>query len=202
MPPATHRVVEVFRKISQADRAAEEARLAKRGRRIVSANPEAARPGSISASGVTDPASALAPDSDKRPTKKDRKLAESKFTEAQQHRFANETARLATGSLVGGFHFGGTKKKTYAWMSGGTNTPKPTTSPAQTPAKINTAVNGGVAAPNSVRGSAVARGRQFGQWDEGRDPGIRVRDVLLVLESDGKAPRSLLRAYNVPESRD
>lgn len=88
-------------------------------------------------------------------------------------------------------------------MTGGSNASKAASSPAPTPVK-----SGGAAAsstsstPNGVRTSAVSRARQFGDWDEDREPGIQARDVLLVLETDGKATRSLMKGYNVPEGRD
>jgi hypothetical protein len=193
--PARHKIAEVFRRVSHADRTAEEARLAKRARRSASANPDALRSGSISTPGALDIASMSPLESEKKTTKKDKKLAESKFTEAQQHKSANETARGALGSLIG------KKGKSYSWMTGGTNTPKAVSSPVPTPARINSAIaSSGSSAPNGVRPAAASRGGQFGDWDEDKEPGIQARDLLLVLETDGKAPRSLMKGYNVPES--
>jgi hypothetical protein len=193
--PARHKIAEVFRRVSQADRAAEEARLAKRARRSASANPDAVRSGSISTPGALDIASMSPLESEKKTTKKDKKLAESKFTEAQQHKSANETARGALGSLIG------KKGKSYSWMTGGTNTPKAVSSPVPTPAKINAAIAASSSsAQTGVGPAATSKGGQFGDWDEEKEPGIQARDVLLVLETDGKAPRSLMKGYNVPES--
>ncbi len=196
--PARHRIAEVFRRISRADRAAEEARLAKRARRSASANPDASRQGSVSTPGGADLAPLPPLESDKKPTKKDKKLAESKFTEAQQHKSANDTAR---GALGGGI---GKKGKTYSWLTGGSNTPKAVSSPAPTPTKASAtaAVASSSSAFDGVRPSAATRGRQFGDWDEDSEPGIQARDVLLVLETDGKAPRSLMKGYNAPEGRE
>lgn len=193
--PARHKIAEVFRRVSQADRAAEEARLAKRARRSASANPDAIRSGSLSTPGALDIASMSPLEVEKKTTKKDKKLAESKFTEAQQHKSANETARGALGSLIG------KKGKSYSWMTGGTNTPKAASSPAPTPARINSATAASTSStPNGTRPAAAPRGGQFGDWDEDKEPSIQARDVLLVLETDGKAPRSLMKGYNVPES--
>lgn len=193
--PARHKIAEVFRRVSQADRAAEEARLAKRARRSASANPEAGRSGSISTPSALDIASMSPLESEKKTTKKDKKLAESKFTEAQQHKSANETARGALGSLIG------KKGKSYSWMTGGTNTPKTVSSPIPTPARTNSTVaTSSSSAPNGARPADTPRRGQFGDWDEDKDPGIQARDVLLVLETDGKAPRSLMKGYNVPDS--
>jgi len=180
---------------TEADRAAEEARLAKRARRSASANPDAIRLGSISTPGVVDIASMSPLESEKKTTKKDKKLAESKFTEAQQHKSANETARGALGSLIG------KKGKSYSWMTGGTNTPKSVSSPLPTPARINSAIlASSSSAANAVRPAAAPRGVQLGDWDEDKEPGIQARDLLLVLETDGRAPRSLMKGYNVPEN--
>ena len=107
---------------------------------------------------------------------------------------------MATSGLLGGKFFGN-KKKTYSWMSGGTNTPKAVTSPSQTPGKSTLAADtSAVATPGGARAPTIPKGKQLGQWDEEKDPGLRARDVLLVLETDGKAPRSLLRGYNDPKS--
>ena len=134
-------------------------------------------------------------ESEKKTTKKDKKLAESKFTEAQQHKSANETARGALGSLIG------KKGKSYSWMTGGTNTPKAVSSPAPTPSRINSALGASSSSTlNGVRPAAASRGVQFGDWDEDKDPGIQARDLLLVLETDGRAPRSLMKGYNGPET--
>jgi hypothetical protein len=134
-------------------------------------------------------------EAEKKTTKKDKKLAESKFTEALQHKSANETARGALGSLIG------KKGKSYSWMTGGTNTPKAVSSPVPTPARINSAMAAATSsAPNGTWPAAAPKGGQFGDWDEDKEPSIQARDVLLVLETDGKAPRSLMKGYNVPES--
>jgi Transcription initiation factor TFIID component TAF4 family len=195
--PARHKIAEIFRRVSQTDRAAEDARLAKRARRSASANPEATRSGSISTSGALDITSMSPLEAEKKTTKKDKKLAESKFTEAQQHKSANETARGALGSLIG------KKGKSYSWMTGGTNTPKAVSSPVPTPAKISAALAASNSStPNGVRPATTPRGGQFGDWDEDKEPSIQARDLLLVLETDGRAPRSLMKGYNVPESRD
>jgi len=137
-------------------------------------------------------------ESDKKPTKKDKKLLESKFSEAQQHKSANETARGALGGIIG------KKGKSYSWMTGGSNTPKSVSSPAPTASKASTsnAAASSSSAPNGVWVNAGSRRSQFGDWDEHTEPGVQTRDVLLVLATDGKAPRSLMKGYNIPEGRD
>jgi hypothetical protein len=193
--PARHKIAEIFQQMSRTDRAAEEARLAKRARRSASTNPDAVASSSVLTPGALDIASMSPLESEKKATKKDKKLAVSKFTEAQQHKSANETARGALGSLIG------KKGKSYSWMTGGTNTPKAVSSPAPTPARINAALGASTSStPNGVRTTAASRGVQFGDWDEDKEPGIHARDVLLVLETDGKAPRSLMKGYNALEN--
>lgn len=191
-----HRIAEVFRKIAQQERKAEEARLAKRARRSASA-----APGGISTPGVMTPSGPETPnamllDSEKKVTKKDRKIQESKFSEAQQHKSANETARLATSGALGGrFGLGGKKGKTYSWLSGGAGG-----SAVSTPVKPTTSAGPSAAGTPASSRPTAAPLKVLGQWDEEKDPGIQRRDVLLVLETDGKAPRSLQRAYSMPEN--
>lgn len=135
-------------------------------------------------------------DSEKKVTKKDRKIQESKFSEAQQHKSANETARLATSGALGGrFGLGGKKGKTYSWLSGGAGG-----SAVSTPVKPTTSAGPSAAGTPASSRPTAAPLKVLGQWDEEKDPGIQRRDVLLVLETDGKAPRSLQRAYSMPEN--
>ena len=136
-------------------------------------------------------------DAEKRVTKKDRKIQESKFSEAQQHKSANETARMATAGMLGGkFGLGGSKKK-YSWLAGAAAGGGST---ASTPVKSVTSAGPSAAGTPAPNRPATAPLKMLGQWTEEKDPGIQARDVLLVLETDGKAPRSLQRAYCMPES--
>jgi hypothetical protein len=188
--PRPHQISEVFRKIAQQERKAEEARLAKRARRSASAAPGGAGTPGVMTPGAAETPNAMLLESERKITKKDRKIQESKFSEAQQHKSANETARLATTGKLGGM-MGAKKGKTYSWLSGG--------GALSTPAKsISSAGPSAAGTPVSSR-PAAAPLKLLGQWDEDKDPGIQTRDVLLVLETDGKATRSLQRAYSMPE---
>ena len=189
--PRPHRIAEVFRKIAEQERKAEEARIAKRARRSAALASGGARTPGVMTPGAPETPTATLMDSEKKITKKDRKLQESKFSEAQQHKSANETARLATTGQLGG-RLGTKKGKTYSWYTGG----GAVATPAKSTASAGPSASG---TPASSR-PATAPLKILGQWDEDKDPGIQARDVLLVLETDGKAARSLQRAYSMPET--
>ena len=100
---------------------------------------------------------------------------------------------MATSGLIG--RMGGKQKKSYSWLqaggAGGAQTPsKPTATSTSTSA---------AATPSNDRAAAVSKEKGIGQWDEDKDPGIQLRDVLLVLENDGKAPKPYARGYSKPE---
>lgn len=197
---APNRMAELFRKISEADRKAEEARLAKRAKRKnVAANDS----GALSSASTPGPSTPLPVPSEpeKRPTKKAMKAAEAKFTEAQQQKSSNETARLATGSAFKRFG----NKKTYSWLQN--KTQSPASAAAASNVNINMSLEDDAPRPsNAVVKPAIVRPvKQFGEWNEEAEQqsrGIRLRDVLLVLEGDGKATKALLRAYNQPDEVD
>lgn len=173
-------------------RTAEDARSAKRARRSASANPESGQTPLQPVAG-TDAAPVATPDTT-RQTKKEKKLAETRFTEQQQHKSANETARMATTGLLGG-RFGGKAKKSYSWLSGGA----PTASPVGTPGRLPSISAASAPAPatlGSARAPVADKGKVFGQWDEAKESGIQTRDVLLALEIDGNAGRSFLKGYS------
>lgn len=181
-------MTEIFQRISQTDRAAEVARLAKRAKRNATSNADA---GQTTASGAETPA--VPPvEPEKRVTKKDRKLAETRFTEQQQHKSANETARLATAGMLG--RLGGKQKKSYSWLQGGASAASTPTKPAPGSASTSAA-----ATPSGEKAGVPSKEKVVGQWDEDNDPGIQVRDVLLVLENDGRAAKSVVRGYSKPE---
>lgn len=200
----------MFQTVSQRERAAEEARLGKRAQRSKSAS-DARRSGSVSAPGgpgtpATTQGDSLPDNTDKKPTKKEqKKQAEAKASEAQMHKHANETARLAMGS---GTMFG-KKKKTYSWLNSGS---KAAPTPIPTPAKINNALNesatetSGPVRPGTAgtTTTVASSGKGFGEWKEEGEKarGIQKRDLLLALEADGKAPKALHKAYAKPEDKD
>lgn len=144
----------------------------------------------------------MQPETEKKTTKKERKMADAKLNEQQQHKSANEAARMATSGLIGR-GFGGKKSKSYSWMTGGG---------AAGAAAAAAAANSTASTPGRATGSATStpatgmstgrppttpRGRRFTQWDEERDPGIQARDILSVLESDSKAARSYVKGCSV-----
>lgn len=190
--PVPVRLVDVFDKSSQAERAIEEARKAKRLKRKTATNADGTV-GTPSADAAAEAAAVAALESDKKTTKKERKLAESKFSEQQQHKSANEAARMAFSGLLGK-GFGSKKQRTYDWMKGSGASPAMT--PGR-PALSTTASTAGTPGPDRAR--AVSKDKQLGQWDEEKDPKIQARDVFLVLEGDGRNSRSYLRGLNLPE---
>ncbi len=188
-----HQIVSVFQKVSSANRASEQARLAKRAKRGTGKPADVgSASGAATPSGVQTPVVAPA-EPPKRLTKKDKKAAETKLSGAQQQKSANETARMAMG-------LGSSNKfKKYSWLqNGGVASPAASSGPTQN--KNNAGVSSTASTPGSVRtGPSTGRGKQFGEWDENDDRAIQARDVLLVLETDGKAIRALSKGYNTPE---
>lgn len=199
---APNPMVEFFRKISEADRKAEEARLAKRAKRKSAMSNDSGALSTATTPGPSTPVP-IPSEPEKRPTKKAIKAAEAKFTEAQQQKSSNETVRLATGSTFNRF---GKGKKTYSWLNKGNNA-SPSPAATVSNANINMSLEDDAPQPSSVAAKppTVRPVRQFGEWNEEaeqRSRGIRLRDVLLVLEGDGKATKALLRAYNYPDEVD
>jgi Transcription initiation factor TFIID component TAF4 family len=193
-PPPAHRIVSIVEKISHTNRASEQARLAKRAKRAAIKSAEAGgSSGAATPSGAQTPVVAHA-EPEKRLTKKDRKAVQDKMSDAQQQKSANETARMAMG-----LGSSGKFRKQYSWLKNG-NAASPAASPGQTPERGNAAVNSAPSTPGSGRpGISIPRGKQLGEWDEKEDRAIQARDILSVLESDGKAVLALSKGYNTPE---
>ncbi|KIV97381.1 hypothetical protein, variant [Exophiala mesophila] len=199
---ALARLVDVLDIASSADRAREDARRQKRLKRRNAGNAE----GTSGPNGVDAAAEAAlaAMEAEKKTTKKERKLAESKFSEQQQHKSANEAARMAVSGLMGN-RFGGKKQRTYDWMNPGKGA-SAASSPAATPGRAapgsgaTSAATTPAGASDRARTSQIAKGKQLGQWDETKDAKIQARDVFLVLESDGRASRSYIRGLSLPET--
>lgn len=101
---------------------------------------------------------------------------------------ANETANLALGGLGG-------KKKKYAWMTGGGGGGGGLGSGAATPRMNPTAGESGTATPAAQQQDKGLHGRKrtFGLNIEEMDIGakIQVRDLVHVLENDGKEKKTL-----------
>jgi Transcription initiation factor TFIID component TAF4 family len=185
---ATHQIVSVFQKVFNANRASEQARLAKRAKR-----------------GFTNPTQVQTPviapaKPPKRLTKKDKKAA--KMSDAQRQKSANETARMAMGLGLGGSN---KFQKSYSWLHGGTASLAASAGQkANTGNKKATTSNASLNNTSSTYGNArtrpsIGRGKRLGEWDENDDGAIQARDILLVLETDGQAVKALSRGYNTPE---
>lgn len=183
-----------LRSLAQADRRAEETRIAARAKRQKLANPN----GETS----DDKSAALVAPSEIKMTKKEReRQARTGQTEEVLHKAANDAASMA----LGGF-----KKKQYSWLSGGrssgASTPRRTDtgSGLNSPGGPSIGSGGGFGSPGQVNnGSGAAseaaqlrvRGRRYGEWREDgkRGRGIQIRDFILALETDGREKRTLAR---------
>lgn len=191
------RLIVTLEKVSQAEKAAEDARRQKRAKRRAATNADGT-PATMGAEATAEIVTPTA-ETEKKTTKKERKLAESKFSEQQQHKSANEAARMAVSGLLGN-RFGGKKSRTYDWMNAGkTGGASPAVTPGR-PLPSGASSTAGTPAPERTR--AVPKDKQFGQWDEDKDAKIQARDVFLVLEGDGRALRSYVRGLSLPEKTD
>ena len=176
-----------FERFSNREIKAEQARQAKRRKRNES-KAEAEKAATEAADEEAAQQAAL--DIEKKGTKKERKNEASKMTEREQHVNTNEAARLATANIFGRLA-SSKKKKEYSWMTGvGGGGSKPA-SGASTPARA------APAAPATPKQPEVKKGPRIGQFDEKSEPGIQARDLVLVLESDGKAARSFVKASSI-----
>lgn len=186
-----------IRKSLQSERTFEEERAAKRSKRAVNGllSGEGARTGSFSmgtpGSGTAGLLGERAPEVEgnrKSTSKKEqRKQADAKASEAQQHVATTNTMRLALGS------FG---KKMPSWMTkdppGGSafSVPKPNSS-----SQSNSRVSGS--------GGSQTGKIKFGNFREDKEDGrgIQLRDIVMVLEPEPKEKRSLARAYDKMSSK-
>lgn len=133
-------------------------------------------------------------------TKKEaKKLMDSKASEAQQHQQSVETARLATNSMLSGRMFG--TKKSYSWLkpggssSGFSSPSRPPPTPTAGPEK----------ASRSGEASAISQARKrLGTWreDQEKGAGIQVRDILFMLEADGRGIKHVQRGYSRDPKED
>ena len=184
--------VEVLQKSALAQRAAEEERLAKRRRRAAAAaaSGDSSTAGSVAPDPSATGAGQRAPEPDPKKTgskKEQRKKDEAKATEAQQHAATNKTMNMAFGlsGAMGG--------KKLSWMTGGASggsssfsRPNATSANTKTPLKTT-----------GLSGSSLPAGRKWGEFREDKETGagVQLRDLVSVLEDDGKEKRALARAY-------
>lgn len=198
------------RRLIEQDVSFEEGRAAKRLKRNSDAiiSGEGGRAGSV---GVSTPNTAtLAEQGDRAPdperkTKKELKKAEAKVNDAVQHQHAVETARMATGGLST-TRFGG--KKTYSWLnnSGSASAARASFSASSRakPGSGPSASGAGKPGNGMANGIRAPPGKRLGEWreDNQRGEGIQARDVLFMLEVDGRASRHLQKAYSKESKED
>ena len=178
------RVAATFRKMAEAERTAEDARRAKRAKR------KAAIEGTttpITAEQAVEADVQALVEADQKQPKKNKKAQP---TTEERHQHANATASHAIAGLTSRF---GKKGRTLDWL-------KPGASGTSTPKALSTTRISAVGTPSSAQTRKEAQEKRFGAWDEDKDPGVQARDVLLVLETDGKAPRAYLRGTNSLET--
>ncbi|KAJ5642455.1 hypothetical protein N7490_006455 [Penicillium lividum] len=192
-------VAEKYRALVNKESSQENKREAKRAKRNADATVDELmgnRPESVDVTGSapSTPIGERAPSFDKKSmTKKEaKKMMDSKASEAQQHQQSVETARLATNSMLSGRMFG--TKKSYSWLKpGGSSSgfsspsrPNPPT-PSATPDKAGRAGDAPAGQPK----------RRIGTWREDKEKGagIQVRDLLFMLEADGRGIKHVQRGY-------
>ncbi|KAL4900373.1 hypothetical protein BDW74DRAFT_96961 [Aspergillus multicolor] len=206
MQPEAQILAEKYRSLVDKDASYEEKRAAKRAKRTASAilgesgtpRPD---PMDVPGSGASTPIGERAPTIGKGGlTKKEaRKLQDAKANEAQQHQQSVETARMATQTMMSGGMFG--KKKKYSWLKSG-----PTAgSGFSTPSRINpsTPSVNTEKAPRPGEPATVPT-KRLGTWREDKEKGagIQVRDILFMLESDGRAARHIQKGYSKDMKED
>ncbi|MCJ1263789.1 hypothetical protein MMC22_003659 [Lobaria immixta] len=190
-------VAEFLRKAALAERAEEEERLAKRARRVSSkaSTGDGIKSGntSVAASAPGTPGllGERAPDVDiKRGSKKEQKRqAEAKATEAQQHASTTQTMNRALG-------ISGSLGKKLSWMESSSGRSQSPMLP-----KVNTSAQG--ASKSSIKtaagtGSQLPIGRKYGEFreDKATGAGIQLRDLISVMEADKKERKALQWAYS------
>ncbi|CAD6592833.1 MAG: hypothetical protein ASARMPREDX12_006518 [Alectoria sarmentosa] len=175
-------VVQALQKITKDERAQEEERLAKRRRRAAKADTNGT--GSPTPGSLGD----IAPDVDTRKGNKNREAAAKKVNEAAQHAATTKTMNMALG-------FG--SRATPSWMKKGADT-SPSNPYLSNKTKAGPQSSKGGAPGMNGAGSGLPKSRVFGQFREDKETGsgIQLRDVVSVLEHDGKEKKALQRAYS------
>ncbi|KNG82152.1 hypothetical protein ANOM_009182 [Aspergillus nomiae NRRL 13137] len=198
--PTAKSLAEKYRALMERDNSSEESRAAKRAKRSANAilgegGPVRAESVDIPGSGASTPIPEKAPSIDKKgiSKKEARKLMDAKASEAQQHQQSVETARLATNSMLSGRMFG--TKKSYSWLNRGAPA---TSSGFSTPSRVSTATPSGTSSEKPGREPAVVPAKRLGMWREDKDKGsgVQVRDILFMLELDGRGSRHVQKAYS------
>ena len=186
-----HSVAQTLQRISKAERAQEEERLAKRQRRLAGDGNRSA-PVSGGTSGSTGALGEVAPDVDSKKGAKAKDKMDAtarKALETQQHAATTKTMNMALG-------LSGAMGKKLSWMKKDADAgPSNPFLQKQTPK--NEASKTSNSSTNAIS-SSLPRNRIFGQFREDKETGsgIQLRDIVSVLESDGKEKKSLQRAYS------
>ena len=186
---------EALHKQMNEARLVEQERSRKRRRREEAKSKDSSRPGStVPDLIVPNPNSSIgerAPDVEtlKGGKKLTKRAAAAQATEAQQHAATNQALAGALGSIG----FGG-RKSGPSWLLGGSKTPKSGPALARTMAGMSSSNAMTIAKEET---SNLPEARSFGVFREDHEGGrgIQLRDVLSVLESDGKDKKILSRAY-------
>ncbi|KAG8529011.1 uncharacterized protein KY384_006700 [Bacidia gigantensis] len=180
-------VAQALQRLARAERTAEEARLVKRKKRAEAADGSPAGSGSLGASEPGTPATL--PDAPiEMPKKSALKNQKKAPTEQQAFAASNNTMRMALG-------LGSAMGKKLAWMQKDTGPSNPYLQKPKVDTKKSDAAN--------ALGSNLPKSRNFGNFREDGEggAGIQVRDVISVLEHDGKEKKALQRAYAKLESK-
>ncbi|CAG8228375.1 unnamed protein product [Penicillium salamii] len=194
-----------FRTTINRENSLEERRAAKRAKRSSNAIlSEAGRADSVDpGSAPSTPIGERAPGTDKKSISKKeaKKMTDSKATEAQQHAQSVETARMALGNSGPRTSMFGTKKS-YSWLKSGGNASGFSSPSRPTPSTPTS----GPEKPSAGEPAPSQNQRRFGLWreDQDRGAGIQIRDILYMLEGDGRASRHVQRGYlkDPKEDRD
>ena len=182
-----------------SEKGAEEERLAKRARTAAGGAlaGDTGRIGSVSGGASRQNTPGLlgerAPDVDtKRVTKKDQKRqAEAKATEAEQHAATNKTMNMT-------LDLGGSLGKKLSWMQKDTSSSN--RSGPLLPSRVNANSQGSSkpsAAQAARRGPQLPSVKKHGEFREDKEDGsgIQVRDIIMALEADDKEKRALVKAH-------
>ncbi|KAI9730272.1 MAG: hypothetical protein M1834_006036 [Cirrosporium novae-zelandiae] len=189
-----------LRSLTSTARNFEEARIARRNRRTSSAPADGApsRANSISTPGTPGTPGGpglIAPDAleYKKPTKKElKRQAELRATEAQQHEHTNATVAMALGGIT---------SKKYDWLNKAKKAPGSGFGTGVGMGRLNTNVGSG-SGTSTPKGNAgpgglpPGTGSRIGEFrEDGRKgEGLQMRDLLVVMEADGKEKKTLTRA--------
>ncbi|KAJ5162086.1 hypothetical protein N7492_007478 [Penicillium capsulatum] len=195
----TKPVAERYRGLFKKESLQENKRVSKRTKRNTNAilgesTGNRSDSGDVTGPAPSTPVAERAPSFDKKPmSKKDmKKQVDTKASEAQQHQQSVETARMATSSMLSGRMFG--QKKSYSWLK-----PGGTSSGFSTPSRPNppTPTAGPEKTGRSGETSSGQFQRQLGTWreDQEKGAGIQVRDILFMLEADGRGIKHVQKGY-------